>query len=279
VLTRVIEGSLVLILAGVAALSALWWTQRSLIYFPSPGLVPSAARLAIGAEDVVIETRDGLRLGAWFVPASGPKSAPAVLVCNGNAGDRSARLPLAEALSRAGFSVLLFDYRGYGGNAGSPTEIGLLEDARAAVAHLETRPDVDPTRIAYFGESLGAGVATALAVERPPLALILRSPFTSLAALGGHHYPWLPVRPFIRDRYPIDEQIAAVRAPVLVIAGERDTIVPAQFSRTVYSLASAPKRLVVIADADHNDMELLAGDRMLDAMTMFLADTRRPAPP
>lgn len=263
--------ALVLLLAVVAGLAFLWWAQRSLMYFPSGGPVPPAARVIAGAIDVELATRDGLRLAAWFVPGRGAPPRPAVLVANGNAGDRSDRAPLAQALMLAGYSVLLFDYRGYGGNPGTPTEGGLLDDARAAADHLRERPDVDRARIAYLGESLGSGVVTALAVERPPSALILRSPFTSFAEVGSHHYPWLPVAQLIRDRYPIDEQIAGVRAPVLIIAGEADEIVPLRFSRAVYEKAAEPKQILVIGGVGHNDPELLAGERMVAAITQFLA--------
>ncbi len=264
-----------IVLAGVVGLAVLWWTQRSLMYFPSPDPVHAASLVIAGAEDVELVTRDGLRLGAWFVPGRGAPPRPAVLIANGNAGDRSDRAPLATALMRAGYSVLLFDYRGYGGNPGSPTEEGLLNDARAAADHLQDRPDVDHARVAFFGESLGSAVVTALAVERPPSALILRSPFMSFAAVGSHHYPWLPVAQFIRDRYPIDEQISGVRAPVLIIAGDADAIVPLRFSRAVFERAVEPKRLVVIDGVGHNDPELLAGERMMTAITLFLAETTR----
>ncbi|MGH3563545.1 MAG: alpha/beta hydrolase, partial [Mycobacterium sp.] len=174
--------------------------QRRLIYFPSRDPVPPAASVLPGGEDVILETDDGIRLGAWYIPA--PSRGPAVLICNGNAGDRMMRVPLAAALSRAGLSVLLFDYRGYGGNPGSPSEHGLAADARAARAFLAAHPEVDPHRIAYFGESLGAAVAVRLALESPPAALVLRSPFTSLADVGRLHYPWLPVGTLLVDRYP-----------------------------------------------------------------------------
>jgi fermentation-respiration switch protein FrsA (DUF1100 family) len=269
------EFALAILLAAGAAVGLLWWTQRSLMYFPSGAAVPAAGAVIPGAEDVELVTRDRLRLGAWFVPGRGALPRPALLVANGNAGDRSDRAPLAEALARAGYSVLLFDYRGYGGNPGSPTEGGLLDDARAAADHLQERPDVDRTRIAYFGESLGSGVVTALAVERSPSALILRSPFTSFADVGSHHYPWLPVTQLIRDRYPIDEQIARVRAPVLVIAGESDDIVPPRFSRAVHAKAAEPKRLLVLDGVGHNDPELLAGEQMIAAIAQFLAESAR----
>jgi fermentation-respiration switch protein FrsA (DUF1100 family) len=164
----------------------MWSQQRRLIYFPSPGPVPSAAAVLPTGRDVVLHTEDGIRLGAWYFPGRGE----AVLVCNGNAGDRSMRAELAVALNRLGLSVLLFDYRGYGGNPGRPSEEGLAADARAARAWLAAQPPVDPQRIAYFGESLGAAVAVGLAVQRPPAALVLRSPFTALADVGAVHCPW-----------------------------------------------------------------------------------------
>ena len=196
-----------------------------------------------------------------------------MLVCNGNAGDRSMRAGLAVAFNRAGFSVLLFDYRGYGGNPGDPSEDGLAADARAAQQWLARQPDVDPRRIAYFGESLGAAVAVGLAVQSPPAALVLRSPFTSLPDVGAVHYPWLPVRRLLLDRYPSIERIALVSAPVLVIAGDRDDIVPMSLSRRLYDAAAEPKRFVLVPGAGHNDPELVDGRQVLTEITGFLSST------
>jgi fermentation-respiration switch protein FrsA (DUF1100 family) len=249
----------------------MWSQQRRLIYFPSPGPVPSAAAVLANGIDVEFETADGIRLGAWYFPVDG--HAPAVMVCNGNAGDRSLRAALAVALNRAGMSVLLFDYRGYGGNPGRPSEEGLATDAQAAQAWLAARPDVDPKRIVYFGESLGAAVAIGLAVKRPPAALVLRSPFTSLADVGRVHYPWLPVGWLLLDQYPSFERIASVRAPVLVIAGDRDDIVPSALSNRLYDAAAEPKRYVVVPGVGHNDPELLDGRQMLDEIEGFLSST------
>ena len=162
----------------------------------------------------------------------GPRNT--VLVFNGNAGNRAFRVTLATALVRRGFQVLLFDYRGFGENPGSATERGLAQDARAARAFLAGRRDVDATRMIYFGESLGTAVAVELATEHPPAVLILRSPFTSMADVGQYHYPWLPVRALIRDRYDTLERMYRVKSPLLVIAGERDRIVPFDQSRRVY---------------------------------------------
>jgi fermentation-respiration switch protein FrsA (DUF1100 family) len=250
-------------------LSRIWGLQRRLIYFPSPVPVPSAAAVLPTGRDVVLDTEDGIRLGAWYFPGRGG----AVLVCNGNGGDRSMRVELGVALNRMGLSVLLFDYRGYGGNPGRPSEEGLAADARAAQAWLAAQPEVDSDRIAYLGESLGAAVAVGLAVQRPPAALVLRSPFTSLADVGDVHYPWLPIRRLLLDRYPSIERIASVHAPLLVIAGDRDDIVPLSLSRLLYDAAVEPKRFVLVPGAGHNDPELLDGGLMLDEIERFLSET------
>jgi uncharacterized protein len=268
---------LVVVAVLAAALGLLWLFQRRLLYFPTPGPVPPAASVLPGAEDVTFETADGLRLAGWFVPAppGGPaaqvgRARPAVLVCNGNGGDRSMRAPLAAALARMGLGVLLFDYRGYGGNPGHPTEEGLAADARAALGYLAARPEVDPERVIYFGESLGAAVALRLATERPPAALVLRSPFASLAEVGRRHYPVLPVSLLLRDRYDSAALAGRLDAPLLVVAGGRDQIVPASHSRRLFEAAPQPKRLVVLDGADHNDDELLAGPRLLAELRTFL---------
>jgi fermentation-respiration switch protein FrsA (DUF1100 family) len=259
------------LIAAIAALLALLWVgQRRLMYFPD-GRVSAPREVGLaGVESVRFPTADGLELAGWFVPA-GAEAKATVLVFNGNAGNRAYRAPLATALAAHGFNVLLFDYRGFGGNPGSPTEIGLAADARAPRDYLADRPDVDAARVVYFGESLGTGVAVALAAEQPPAALILRSPFTSMADVGAYHYPILPVRLLLRDRFASRDTIGHVRAPVLVIAGDRDEIVPLEHSRRLYDAAPSPKELVIIKGASHNDDELLAGEEMIQAIVRFLS--------
>jgi uncharacterized protein len=285
VLTSLLVAAAVLL----AVVGLLWSQQRRLIYYPAPRAVPPAAAVLPAAEEVSFTTEDGLRLAGWFVPAASPPGrgsrqarSPAVLVCNGNAGNRSLRAPLAAALARAGLAVLLFDYRGFAANPGRPTEEGLAADARAALAYLAARPDVDPARLVYFGESIGAAVALRLAVERPPAALVLRSPFASLADIGRRYYPWLPVSLLLADRYDSLGQVGRLAAPLLVVAGERDGIVPAAHSRRLFDAAPEPKRFVLLPGADHNDLDLLAGARLLEEVQAFLRDagalgaTRRP---
>ena len=270
-------GIILLVVAAVLATPVvlLWAFQRRLLYFPVPRTVPPAASVLPGAEEVTFDAADGVRLRGWFVPAArgvGSGAAPgAVLVCNGNGGNRSMRAPLAAALARMGLHVLLFDYRGYGGNPGHPSEEGLAADARAALDHLAARPEVDPARVVYFGESLGAAVALRLATERPPAALVLRSPFASLAEVGRLHYPLLPVSLLLRDRYDSAALAGRLAAPLLVLAGGRDQIVPADHSRRLFAAAPQPKRLAVLDGADHNDHDLLAGPWLLAELRRFLA--------
>jgi uncharacterized protein len=258
-----------LVAALAIALTVLWLLQRRLIYFPLSRDVQAAASVLPTAEELSLETSDGVHLGAWFVPAEGATRGT-VLVFNGNAGDRSYRAPLAAALAHAGLSVLLFDYRGYGGNAGNPSEQGLAADARAARAYLDARHDVDSARIVYFGESLGAAVAVGLALEHPPAALVLRSPFSSLQDIARVHYPLLPAGPLLRDRFDSVGRIGRLGCPVLIVAGSRDTIVPPDQSRRLFDAVRSPKHFALIAGAEHNDVELLTGPRLLDEVDRFL---------
>lgn len=252
--------AVVVVLLVVVLMAALMWTfQRKLIYFPDtahPDLAP-------GATEVSFSTSDGLTLQSWLVAPTAPANGISVLVAHGNGGSRAGRMPLAVALAEQGFSVLLLDYRGYGGNPGSPTEQGLIADARAALAFLGSGP------VIYFGESLGTGVVTALALSDPPLALVLRSPFTSLADAGSVHYPFLPVHILGRDKFPVLAQIATINVPTVVIFGSDDSIVPAGQSRLVASKAGGPVTLVEVPGADHNDRILLDGPQIIAAVTSF----------
>ncbi len=264
----------VLALATLALLALIWLTQRRLIYFPTQS-VPDPHKTLPGIEEVTFRTEDDLTLAAWFVPAIDDEFTATVVVFNGNAGNRADRVPLAGALAEKGFSVLLVDYRGYGGNPGSPSEQGLASDARAAIEYLKTRNDVDRSRLVYFGESLGAAVALGLAGQEPPAALVLRSPFTSLADIATTHYPFLPTSLLLWDRYPNKEIIGGVAAPVMVIAGSADTIVPFEQSRELFETAPEPKQLLVVDGADHNDYALLASELMVNEMEAFLEEVLR----
>ena len=257
-------GLVTVLLVGVAVgmLTAL---QRQLIYFPDSTTVPPAGEVIRGARDLTLHTSDGLALGAWFVPASPAADTHlAVLVAPGNGGNRSGRAGLATELSRRGLSVLLMDYRGYGGNPGSPSEDGLARDAMAAALALEEL-GYPAERTIYFGESLGAGVVAALQARRPPAGVVLRSPFTELADVAAHHYPWLPVRQLLKDRFPVTSLLSVSEVPVTVIYGDRDSVVPTELSARVADEAGSLVERVVIRGADHND-EVMFGPVVADAV-------------
>ncbi|MEU4765211.1 alpha/beta hydrolase [Actinosynnema sp. NPDC023794] len=237
--------------------------QRKLVYLPTGGPLPGAGEVLDGGRDVTLTTGDGVRLAAWHFPVEAARAT--VLVAPGNAGNRRLRVPLARALTARGLSVLLLDYRGYGGNPGDPTEAGLALDVRAAREHLVREAGVPPDRLIYFGESLGSAVVAELAVEHPPAALVLRSPFTDLASVGARHYPFLPVRWLLLDEFPTERLVARVDAPVTVVYGTADSIVPPEQSRAV-ATAAARGRSVEVTGADHNDRVLLDGARLIEAI-------------
>jgi len=251
-------------LVAVVLLALVWAFQRRLIYLPGGPPIVGAAQVLAGASEVELHTDDGLTLVAWHAPATGATRNATVLVLPGNAGSRADRVPLARALAARGFDVMLLDYRGYGGNPGLPTEEGLAADARAAHRYLVDERGGDPARVLLFGESLGAAVAVRLARDRPVGGLVLRSPFTALADVGAVHYPFLPVRSLLRDRFPVREQIAEVRVPVVVVAGDADEVVPREQSRAVAVAAGAEE--VEVAGARHNDPELSHGPAVVDAV-------------
>jgi uncharacterized protein len=258
---RVGVAAVVVVLAVVAL---AWVFQRRLIYLPFGTPDGSAGAYLDGGRDVVLHTDDGLDLTAWWAPATGPARGTTVLVAPGNGGSRVLRVPLARALAAEGFDVLLVEYRGYGGNPGSPTEEGLTADVGAAYRYLVDARGVDPERLVLFGESLGGAPLTRLATERPVRALVLRSPFTSLADVGARAYPFLPVRALLRDRFPLLEHVRSVRVPVTVIAGGADEIVPVEQSRAVADAAGAS--YVEVPNARHNDTALIGGPAVVDAV-------------
>jgi uncharacterized protein len=253
---------------GVAILVVVWFGQRQLIYLPAHDVTDPPPDVSA----LTTKSTDGVRHELWLVPAEGDPIAR-VVVFNGNAGNKTHRLPLARSLAAEGMESLLFDYRGYGDTEGHPSEEGLLRDG-AAVAEvgLDTRLPV-----VYLGESLGAGVATALAIEQPPSALVLRSPFTSLADMAKTHYPLLPAGLLLRDRYDVERAIPDVRVPVLVVLGSADSIVPPRLSVDVFEAASEPRQLVEVPGVDHNDPRLTSGPALAVAVRTFLEGHGAPA--
>lgn len=253
--------------AVILVVGGLWLLQRRLIYLPTRAVPHRGDQLA-GWQEVTFKTSDGLNLAGWYTPPD--DDAPVVIVLNGNAGNRGDRTMLGAGIAAEGAGVLLFDYRGYGGNPGHPTEKGLTRDARAALGWVKTQAPGHP--VVYFGESLGAAVAVELARAHPPAALVLRSPFMSLGDAAAAHYWFLPVRAMLWDKYPAIDHIEEVTTPTLVILGSNDSIVPIGQSRAIYDAAAHRKQLLVVDGADHNDPALVAGPEVIDATARFITD-------
>ena len=247
---------LALLLVALLAYAMRTQLLNTLTFFPSRDIFATPADIGFTFEDVAIQTADGERLHGWWVPSPGPEVKGAVLIFHGNAGNIASRLIFLDRLTRLGFSVLLFDYRGYGRSTGSPSEEGTYLDARAARKAL---PAVDGP-IIYLGVSLGGAVAAALAVESPPDGLILQSTFTSVRDMARIHYPIIPAS-FVPDAYKTERRLTQVRVPTLFIHGESDRIVPVQHSVELHRAAAGPKRLERVPGADHNDVLDAMGPR------------------
>ncbi|WP_199037599.1 alpha/beta hydrolase [Glycomyces salinus] len=259
----IVRVALVVVLAWVLVLVAAWLGQRALIYHPDI----SDPEPPADAEEAALRTGDGLELTAWRFPPTGADREAAVMVLPGNAGNRGGRAELGRSLAGAGFTALLVDYRGYGGNPGSPTEDGLHQDALAAWDLL--REDFEADRIILFGESLGSGVAARLDAETGPAGLVFRSPFTSLAAAGSEHYPLLPVDLLLRDRYPVVEHLERGSGPVVVVYAADDEVVSAEQSLEVAAAAEEAGRRVTAVEVEaegHNDFVLGAGPDVIGAV-------------
>ena len=229
----------------------MYVAQRSLMYFPDRERIsPTDAGLR-DAQEVVLDTADGEKVIAWHVPPRGDK--PVVLYFQGNGGALQHRVDRFRALTGDGTGLLALSYRGYGGSSGSPTEPGLIADATAAYEFAIARYPAQ--RIVLWGESLGTGVAIALAADRKVAGIMLQAPFTSAVDIGARAYPFLPVRLLMKDQFRSDERIGKIKAPLLVLHGALDRVIPLAFGERLFALANEPKRFVRIANGDHNDLD------------------------
>lgn len=201
-------------------------------------------------EAVELQTRDNQVLQAWYRPP--PERGWVVLYFHGKGGALGRRVDRIEGLLSIGGGLLAIDYRGFGGSTGAPSEAGLRMDAEAAYRWLAAR--VEPSRIVVVGESLGSSLAVHVASQEKVAAVILQGSFTSIAAVASHRYPWFPVQSLIRDPFRSDQQILAVRAPILFQHGERDRTVPISFGEGLFQFANEPKKFERFPLAAHNDL-------------------------
>jgi fermentation-respiration switch protein FrsA (DUF1100 family) len=252
--------------------------QRRLIYQPlreTPDVDRAQAALRVPILPITFGTEDGLKLNGWLIPASSPDKQdlaaavaderPLCLWLNGNAGHRAHRLPQISLMHKLGAHVLILDYRGYAENPGTPSEAGLATDARAAWNFARNTLKVPADRIVVCGESLGGGVATRLAADlcregTPPAGLFLQATFSSLVDAGAYHYPFLPVRWVLRDRFDSLSRIADVSCPIAMVHGREDWIIPFEQGQKLFDAApersanGIAKSFIELPTAGHNDI-------------------------
>ena len=228
-----------------------YFGNRRFMYFPDPvRTVPAEAGLDC-IEEVEIATTDGVTLVAWHAPAKAHK--PTILYFHGNGANAASRASKIHTILESGFGVFYLNNRGYGGSGGKPTEENNVADAIAAYDHL-VKLGASADKIVAYGESLGSGQAVPLAAQRRVAAVVLEAPLTSTVDVGRRVYFWLPLRWLVVDRYDNERNIRAVTAPVLILHGERDSIVPVEMGRRLYDAAKEPKRIELFPRAGHNDL-------------------------
>ena len=255
----------VIALTLYAALAVtIYFAQRSLMYFPDTvHVLPAAAGLP-EAEEVPLTAADGVRIAAWHVPPHDGK--PVILYFHGNGGALRFRVERFHRLIADGIGLLALEYRGYGGLAGSPSEAGLIADAQAAYRFAAAR--YPARQLVLWGESLGSGVAVAIAAEHPVGRVILEAPFTSAVAVGAQHYWYLPVSLLMKDQFRSDKRIGKVTASVMIMHGVHDRVVPYAMGEQLFDLANQPKHIVRFLDGGHEDLD---ANGALDAVGRFLA--------
>src|SRR5262245_57944289 len=237
---------------GLVAL--MYVAQRSLMYFPETVRTAPAEAGFPEAEEIVLDTADGERVIAWHVAPRGDR--PVVLYFHGNGGALRYRVDRFRALTADGIGLVALSYRGYAGSTGRPSEEGLIADAKAAYAFAAARHPA--ARLVLWGESLGTGVAVALAAEKPVARLVLEAPFTSAVDIAASVYPIVPVRWLMKDQFRSDLRIGKITAPVLIVHGDQDRVVPITSGERLYALITAPKRFVRVPGAGHEDLGVRA---------------------
>jgi uncharacterized protein len=246
-LTRLTLLSLAVYLAVVVL---VWALQRKLLYFPDPQRIAPSAEGLVGVSEHVLTTADGQHILTWRGAAK--PGFPTILYFHGNGGNLATRAARMGHYLKQGYGMTMMSYRGYSGSTGTPTERAIIADALLAFDTLVSGGTAANTIVVY-GESLGTGVATQVAAQRPVGGLILDAPYTSTADVGAATYWFLPVRLLMTDRYETIRHIGKVTAPLLVIHGERDSIIPVAMGRAVHAAATTTKQIVTFPLAGHAD--------------------------
>ena len=228
-----------------------YFGNRQFMYFPDPARIPPAEAGLDGVEEIELAAADAATLVAWHAPPKDGK--PTLLYFHGNAANAANRAPKIEKMLESGFGVFYLNNRGYGGSGGKPTEASNVADAIAAYDYLAGH-GVPASGIVAYGESLGSGQAVRLAAKRPVAAVVVEAPLTSTVDVARSVYFFLPLGWLITDQYNVERDIRAVRAPVLILHGEQDEVIPVEMGQRVYRAANAPKRIELFRDGRHNDL-------------------------
>jgi uncharacterized protein len=237
------------------------------IFFPDPFLVWTPAEVGLRYQDVWIDTSDRVRLHGWLVPAA--SSLGLFLFCHGNAGNISHRVDNIQRLHEIGFTVFIFDYRGYGNSEGRISEEGFYLDAEAAYRTARSFAERDNLKLIVFGRSLGGIAAVHIAAQVACAGVILESTFTHMGAMAREHFPLPGTERVLRSRLNSVDKIGRVKAPLLFFHGDLDVIVPLRLGQELFEAAPSPKEFVVIPGAGHNDTYLVAGKTYFDKLEAF----------
>ena len=252
-------------LGYAGAMLHVYRNQERLLYLPRRELAATPAALGLDYEEEYFAAADGVRLHGWFVPCAGARHV--LCFFHGNRGNIGDRLETIEMFHGMGFSLFLFDYRGYGRSEGFPGEEGTYRDGEAAWQRLCDR-GFAPDRIILFGRSLGAAIAAAVAARHAPAALVLESTFTSLPEAAAVHYPYLPVRFLVRHRYPVIEFVRRIRCPLLIVHSREDEVIPFSHAERLYAAAHPPKEFLEI-QGRHYQGYLTSGSLYTEGLQRF----------
>jgi len=261
-----VRGVVSIAIAVIFLLSYLRYFEHRSLYFPDREieLVPSSAGLSY--EDVYLDTDDGVKLNAWFIPAEGSKYT--LLFLHGNAGNISHRMEKILILNSLGLDIFIFDYRGYGRSKGRPSEKGLYIDAQAAYDHLISRKNISPERIIIYGESLGGAVAIDLALQRKVKAIITESTFSSIEDIAKTIYPILPGF-LIAPKFDSLKKIKDIKIPKLIMHSKDDSIIPFGQSLKLYNDAPEPKKHFELK-GEHNTCHLESRELYISGIREFI---------
>ncbi|HUS72266.1 MAG TPA: alpha/beta hydrolase [Sedimentisphaerales bacterium] len=245
----------------------LYFMQPTFLYCPVREVPYTPDEIDLDFENVVLKTKDGLRLSGWYIPAENAEFT--VLFCHGNGGNMMHRLDSINIFHNLGLSCFIFDYRGYGSSEGKPTEEGTYLDVMSAYQWLTEEKKISPEDIIIFGRSLGGSIAAQLAAKVEAGSLIIESGFTSYVDIGRKFYPYMPVRWFARFSYRTIDYLSDVRCPVMIIHSRNDDVVPFEFGQDLYEAANEPKEFVEIFGS-HNDGFLVSAEIYKKAWTKWL---------